>query len=223
MKNYKGYNKLPYCRAHYPTTRFTAVAETPENLRLAKQQKNQSEIVYRKGKEDALREFTQVADSVSTKQALHSGAIASDLRYQTMPFEVGREGKPDAEIVNRPAEGQASQPAAVKKEPTNDAPEPKPAAPAAAPEEPVKVATPEPVAPAAAPAPVPAPAPPAPAKKPAEYIAIFDYTAADDDEITILENDELIDTLPIDEGWMEGRNARTGLYGMFPSNYVKKA
>ena len=46
---------------------------------------------------------------------------------------------------------------------------------------------------------------------------------ADDDEITILEGDGLIDTLAIDEGWMEGRNQRTGLYGMFPSNYVQAA
>ena len=30
--------------SHYPTTRFTAVADTPENRRLAQQSKNQSEV-----------------------------------------------------------------------------------------------------------------------------------------------------------------------------------
>lgn len=54
-----------------------------------------------------------------------------------------------------------------------------------------------------------------------QFVAIFDYNKADDDEITILEGDGLVETLAIDEGWMEGKNLRTGLYGMFPSNYVQ--
>uniref|UniRef100_A0A8C9ZWL7 LIM zinc-binding domain-containing protein n=1 Tax=Sander lucioperca TaxID=283035 RepID=A0A8C9ZWL7_SANLU len=37
MKNYKGYDKKPYCNAHYPKTSFTTVADTPENLRLRQQ------------------------------------------------------------------------------------------------------------------------------------------------------------------------------------------
>ncbi|XP_077862590.1 LIM and SH3 domain protein 1-like [Saccoglossus kowalevskii] len=45
MQTYKGYNKLPYCKVHYPTTKFTAVADTPENLRLKKQQKAQSSVI----------------------------------------------------------------------------------------------------------------------------------------------------------------------------------
>ena len=32
-----------YCR-HYPTTKFTAVADTPEQLRLAKQSRQQSQV-----------------------------------------------------------------------------------------------------------------------------------------------------------------------------------
>ena len=54
------------------------------------------------------------------------------------------------------------------------------------------------------------------------YVAIYDYTAADDDEITINEGDRLTDVTVIDEGWMEGTNTRSGKYGMFPSNYVQK-
>ncbi|GFO39572.1 LIM and sh3 domain protein 1, partial [Plakobranchus ocellatus] len=42
MKNYKGYNKVPYCNAHYPTTKHTAVADTPEARRIAENTKIQS-------------------------------------------------------------------------------------------------------------------------------------------------------------------------------------
>lgn len=34
--------------------------------------------------------------------------------------------------------------------------------------------------------------------------------------------DEITDVKEIDEGWMEGRVARTGQFGMIPSNYVDK-
>uniref|UniRef100_A0A3B4G7N5 Nebulette n=1 Tax=Pundamilia nyererei TaxID=303518 RepID=A0A3B4G7N5_9CICH len=44
MKNYKGYDKKPYCNAHYPKTSFTIVADTPENLRLRQQSELQSQM-----------------------------------------------------------------------------------------------------------------------------------------------------------------------------------
>ncbi len=31
MKNYKGFEKLPYCGAHVPKAKATVVADTPEN------------------------------------------------------------------------------------------------------------------------------------------------------------------------------------------------
>lgn len=54
------------------------------------------------------------------------------------------------------------------------------------------------------------------------YIAIYDYTAADDDEVSFNEGDIIVDATIIDEGWMEGRVQRSGQYGMLPSNYVEK-
>lgn len=54
------------------------------------------------------------------------------------------------------------------------------------------------------------------------YIAIYDYTAADDDEVSFNEGDIIVDATVIDEGWMEGRVQRSGQYGMLPSNYVEK-
>jgi hypothetical protein len=54
------------------------------------------------------------------------------------------------------------------------------------------------------------------------YQAIYDYVAADKDEVSFSENDIIIDVDPIDEGWMFGTVKRTGLRGMLPSNYVEK-
>ena len=40
--------------------------------------------------------------------------------------------------------------------------------------------------------------------------------------IYLCAGDEIIDATVIDDGWMEGRVKRTGMYGMLPSNYVEK-
>ncbi|XP_042628839.1 LIM zinc-binding domain-containing Nebulette-like isoform X2 [Cyprinus carpio] len=48
MNNYKGYEKKPYCNAHYPKQTFTIVTDTPENLRLRQQSELQSQVKYRK-------------------------------------------------------------------------------------------------------------------------------------------------------------------------------
>ena len=50
---------------------------------------------------------------------------------------------------------------------------------------------------------------------------MYDYTAADDDEVGFQENDMIINCEPIDEGWMNGTVERTGESGMLPSNYVE--
>ncbi|RVE59143.1 hypothetical protein OJAV_G00201020, partial [Oryzias javanicus] len=54
MKNYKGYDKKPYCNAHYPKTSFTIVADTPENLRLRQQSELQSQVSSYKHSQQAL-------------------------------------------------------------------------------------------------------------------------------------------------------------------------
>jgi hypothetical protein len=65
-----------------------------------------------------------------------------------------------------------------------------------------------------------APAPPPPSGP--KYVAIYDYAAADEDEVSFVEGDIMIDVTVIDDGWMEARVQRTGQYGMLPSNYVEK-
>ena len=83
--------------------------------------------------------------------------------------------------------------------------------------------------------------PPPPAPSGPKYIAVYDYTAADEDEISFNEGgewaererererdsfsfsgDEIVDVEVIDEGWMEGRVKGTSRKGMLPSNYVEK-
>lgn len=53
------------------------------------------------------------------------------------------------------------------------------------------------------------------------YKAIYDYVAADEDEVSFADGDVIMDVQQIDEGWMFGRVERTGQQGMLPSNYVE--
>ncbi|VDN88390.1 unnamed protein product [Brugia pahangi] len=43
MKNYKGYDKMPYCEPHYPKTVASVVVDTPEMRRLAENTRLQSQ------------------------------------------------------------------------------------------------------------------------------------------------------------------------------------
>ena len=54
------------------------------------------------------------------------------------------------------------------------------------------------------------------------YQAMYDYNAADDDEVSFSEGDIIVDVEVIDEGWMTGRVERTGQHGMLPANYVER-
>ncbi|XP_057182560.1 LIM zinc-binding domain-containing Nebulette-like isoform X1 [Triplophysa rosa] len=64
MKNYKGYEKKPYCSAHYPKTSFTMVTDTPENLRLKQQSELQSQVRYKRDFEESKgRGFSIVTDT----------------------------------------------------------------------------------------------------------------------------------------------------------------
>lgn len=53
------------------------------------------------------------------------------------------------------------------------------------------------------------------------YRAVYDYTAADEDEVSFQDGDLIVDVQQIDEGWMYGRVERTGQQGMLPANYVE--
>uniref|UniRef100_A0A1A8KI80 LIM and SH3 domain protein 1 n=1 Tax=Nothobranchius kuhntae TaxID=321403 RepID=A0A1A8KI80_NOTKU len=53
------------------------------------------------------------------------------------------------------------------------------------------------------------------------YQALYSYTAAEADEVSLQEGDLILDVVPIDEGWMFGCNQRTGKQGMLPANYMR--
>jgi hypothetical protein len=191
MKTYKGYNKQPYCNTHYPTTKFTAVADTPENRRLAKQTANQSNIVYHKDHQENLTKFSQVVDSPAMETSIKNQKIASQVNYtqktqaapQPNPAASHQYGEP--EDYNPERELESVQPAVSREPPPPQIPQ----------------------------------APPA-ASGP-RYKALYDYTAADDDEVSFMEGDTISDVNVIDDGWMEGTVDRTGQHGMLPSNYVE--
>ncbi|XP_064010978.1 nebulin [Pogoniulus pusillus] len=53
------------------------------------------------------------------------------------------------------------------------------------------------------------------------YKAMYDYTAADADEVSFKDGDTIVNVQAIDEGWMYGTVQRTGKTGMLPANYVE--
>lgn len=181
MRNYKGYNKFPYCQVHYPTTKFTSVADTPENRRLAKNTQQQSNIVYHKDFESERGKYTVVEEDPEIARLKKNTQQTSDVAYK----------------------GHAKQEGLRLDE---------------APSEPARVQAPTYVASQPPPAPV---SQPPPASGP-RYVAIYDYTAADDDEVSFVEGDIIVDGERIDEGWMTGRVESTGATGMLPANYVEK-
>ncbi|RWS17431.1 LIM and SH3 domain protein F42H10.3-like isoform X1 [Dinothrombium tinctorium] len=81
MKTYKGYNKLPYCSAHVPQVRHTAVADTPEARRLAENTRIQSNIKYHEDFEKLKGKVTQVADDPETVRIRNTSKIISNVTY----------------------------------------------------------------------------------------------------------------------------------------------
>ncbi|VDK89275.1 unnamed protein product [Litomosoides sigmodontis] len=52
--------------------------------------------------------------------------------------------------------------------------------------------------------------------------ALYDYTAADKDEVTFVEGDIIVNCQKVDEGWLTGTVQRTLQWGMLPANYVER-
>uniref|UniRef100_A0A1A7WBF0 LIM and SH3 domain protein 1 n=1 Tax=Iconisemion striatum TaxID=60296 RepID=A0A1A7WBF0_9TELE len=192
MKNYKGFEKRPYCNAHYPKTNFTCVADTPENLRLKQQSKMQSQVHYREDFEkNKGKGFSVVADTPELQRIKKTQDQISNIKYHE-EFEKRKVGGDAPLTPSSPNQGAYQSPAASQNFHYEPAPEP------------VRQA-------AAAP-------PPSSGKR---YRAVYDYAAADDDEVSFMDGDVIVDVQQIDEGWMYGRVERTGQQGMLPANYVE--
>ncbi|EDO14673.1 hypothetical protein Kpol_325p12 [Vanderwaltozyma polyspora DSM 70294] len=67
--------------------------------------------------------------------------------------------------------------------------------------------------------------PPPPPRKPAQSggpsaVAEYDYDAAEDNELTFVEGDKIVNIEFVDDDWWLGELEKTGEKGLFPSNYV---
>ncbi|XP_067863203.1 nebulette isoform X8 [Heptranchias perlo] len=82
MKTYKGYEKKPYCNAHYPKQQFTIVADTPENLRLKQQSELQSQAKYKEDFEkNRGRGFSIVTDTPELQRLKRTQEQISNIKY----------------------------------------------------------------------------------------------------------------------------------------------
>uniref|UniRef100_A0A7N5J8G2 LIM and SH3 domain protein 1 n=1 Tax=Ailuropoda melanoleuca TaxID=9646 RepID=A0A7N5J8G2_AILME len=97
MKNYKGYEKTPYCNAHYPKQSFTMVADTPENLRLKQQSELQSQVRYKEEFEkNKGKGFSVVADTPELQRIKKTQDQISNIKYHE-EFEKSRMGSSGGE------------------------------------------------------------------------------------------------------------------------------
>uniref|UniRef100_A0A8C3X8P7 LIM and SH3 domain protein 1 n=1 Tax=Cyanoderma ruficeps TaxID=181631 RepID=A0A8C3X8P7_9PASS len=217
MKNYKGYEKKPYCNAHYPKQSFTMVADTPENLRLKQQSELQSQIRYKEEFEkNKGKGFSVVADTPELQRIKKTQDQISNIKYHE-EFERSRMGPSPGEEPERrssPESGggggyrRAEQPPQHHGQPAvfqQQQQQPPPSQ---------SYGYKEPAAPASA----QRNAPPGGGKR---FRAVYDYTAADEDEVSFQDGDTIVNVQQIDDGWMYGTVERTGDTGMLPANYVE--
>nr|XP_051677403.1 LIM zinc-binding domain-containing Nebulette isoform X3 [Oryctolagus cuniculus] len=92
MNNYKGYEKKPYCNAHYPKQSFTTVADTPENLRLKQQSELQSQVKYKRDFEESKgRGFSIVTDTPELQRLKRTQEqISNECTFSPIPEVVCR-------------------------------------------------------------------------------------------------------------------------------------
>lgn len=218
MKNYKGYDKKPYCSAHYPKQSFTTVADTPENLRLKQQSELQSQIRYKEDFEkNKGKGFSVVADTPELQRIKKTQDQISNIKYHE-EFEKSRMGGPSMDAGDERERRGSEDGANYRRTPTESMPPHQPPASSSAyqrqqQQQPPKYGYQEPVTP------VPTQhSAPAGGKR---YRAVYDYNAADEDEVSFQDGDTIINVQQIDEGWMYGTVERTGDTGMLPANYVE--
>ncbi|KAJ8375070.1 hypothetical protein SKAU_G00056500 [Synaphobranchus kaupii] len=232
MKNYKGYEKKPYCNAHYPKQSFTTVADTPENLRLKQQSELQSQVRYKKDFEESKgRGFSIVSDTPELQRLRKTQEQISNAKYHEA-FERTK-GRGFTPVVDGPNLERVRR----NNQMISDAA--------------YKGVHPQVVEMDRRPGIIVAPvlpgayhqsghqqgygymhqtsmssvrsvqSPPHSTSMQRVYRALYDYAAQDHDEVSFHDGDIIINAQPIDEGWMFGTVQRTGKSGMLPANYVE--
>ncbi|XP_032598981.1 LIM and SH3 domain protein Lasp isoform X4 [Drosophila grimshawi] len=235
MKTYKGYNKMPYCEAHIPKAKATAIADTPELKRIAENTKIQSNVKYHADFEKAKGKFTQVADDPETLRIKQNTKHISNVAYHgdlekkaAMEKQRGSAEVSDSSSNSvypkrigsisdiDPANGiygslsSADQALAQKQQQYYQQVQMMQQQ-----EQHARQQQQQPTA--------------ALQEKQSRqgnlrvYRAIYDYEAQDVDEVSFREGDVIFEVESIDSGWMTGRVERTGKTGMLPANYVEQA
>ncbi|XGW17932.1 hypothetical protein V3C99_002494 [Haemonchus contortus] len=207
MKNYKGYDKMPYCEPHYPKTVASVVMDTPEMRRVAENTKNQSQVQYHAAYEKTKGTKIEVADDPEMERHRKNMQAQSQIAYtgeldkrkkmeEVRPTFVPAEAsaQPQQRVVGSIADydplngswGTAAQSNANETSKKNAAKSLSPGGNAGF-----------------------------------AVKAIYDYTAADKDEVSFLEGDIIVNCEKVDDGWMTGTVQRTLQWGMLPANYVQ--
>ncbi|XP_054719674.1 LIM and SH3 domain protein F42H10.3-like isoform X3 [Uloborus diversus] len=239
MKTYKGYNKQPYCNAHCPQAKHTAVADTPEIRRLAENTKLQSNVKYHEDFEKAKGKFTQVADDPETLRIRNTSKIISNVSYhgeleRKKQMEQKRHLVPEKNGVSVPLNGgndissspdliEYSAPPQIVHQP------PSRKIGSIADYDPLnenygslasgyRTGMPHDASNLFR-AQEPVPSVPKAAFR--TFRAMYDYVAQDSDEVSFSDGDTIIECHAIDDGWMTGTVQRTGQSGMLPANYVE--
>ncbi|KAI6235160.1 hypothetical protein M3Y95_00021800 [Aphelenchoides besseyi] len=81
MKNYKGYEKNPYCEPHYPKVVATVVTETPEMKRVAENTRLQSQHKYHEEYEKLKGKKTDVIDDPELLRHKQNSKVQSNVQY----------------------------------------------------------------------------------------------------------------------------------------------
>uniref|UniRef100_A0A8D0IDB2 Nebulette n=204 Tax=Amniota TaxID=32524 RepID=A0A8D0IDB2_PIG len=227
MNNYKGYEKKPYCNAHYPKQSFTTVADTPENLRLKQQSELQSQVKYKRDFEESKgRGFSIVTDTPELQRLKRTQEQISNVKYHE-DFEKTK-GRGFTPVVDDPVTERVRKNTQV----VSDAA--------------YKGVHPHIVEMDRRPGIIVAPVLPGAYQQSHSqgygymhqtslssvrsmqhspnlrtYRAMYDYSAQDEDEVSFRDGDYIVNVQPIDDGWMYGTVQRTGKTGMLPANYIE--
>ncbi|NXX46589.1 LASP1 protein, partial [Tricholaema leucomelas] len=205
---------------HYPKQPFTIVADTPENLRLKQQSELQSQIRYKEEFEkNKGKGFSVVADTPELQRIKKTQDQISNIKYHE-EFERNRMGPSPSEGAELCQESN-QQPTLEQQQQHQHQQQPHHSQPSDMAYQqhqqqppPQSYGYKEPAVPSSTQR-------SAPAAGGKRFRAVYDYTAADEDEVSFQDGDTIINVQQIDDGWMYGTVERTGDTGMLPANYVE--
>jgi len=217
MKTYKGFEKNPYCQSHYPKILPTAVTQTPEMLTAKANTEFQSQAQYHSQYEKTKGQKINISDDPELKRCMQNTKNQSQVEYHKEQEKKKQQDstRPEQDLSSnvQPAEQRKIGNIADYNPPANES------TPA---NENGKASTQKPSD--AQQKQTSQPNSNKNANSGGGFVvrALYDYVAADKDEVSFNENDVIVNCQMVDEGWMTGTVQRTLMWGMLPANYVEK-